>query len=307
MPNGGPISTATPQFSIIIAVYNDWGPLEQCLRSLEQQTSAPVFEVIVVDDGSDEPAPDSIRHWNAGFPLIVVPQRHAGIAAARNCGLQNSAGSVLVFTDADCRFEPSCLSALATAIVSFPEHNCFQLHLEGDCSNLVGRAEELRLSTLQNQMLQPDHCIRYLNTSGFAIRRAHIDPNAGLFDPLALRAEDTLLLANLILRGDLPFFVSDATVQHVISLSLIECLGKDVRSAWLEGRTYQIIAAKGVRMRMGNMARLKMLLPTWRAAGQNSIGRAAWFVLVARRMLQRIVSLLYECLPSAAKSVDRAE
>lgn len=289
-------STPTPLFSVTIAVYNDWRPLEQCLQSLDQQTNCPKFEVIIVDDGSEEAAPESIRQWNGPYPLTIVQQPHAGIAAARNRGLQNSRGSVLVFTDADCRFQPNCLSALGAATTDFPQHNCFQLHLTGDCSTVVGRAEELRLTTLQHQMLQPNGCIRYLNTAGFAIRRARAGAEADLFDPDALRAEDTLLLANLMERGELPFFVTNALVQHAISLSFMESLRKDVWSAWLEGRTYDIIAAKGVRVRMGYKDRFGMLLATWKTARQHSLGSAAWFVLLARQSVQRIVTVGYRCL-----------
>lgn len=45
-------STAAPLFSIVIPVYNDWLPLEQCLQALTRQINAPSFEAIVVDDGS---------------------------------------------------------------------------------------------------------------------------------------------------------------------------------------------------------------------------------------------------------------
>jgi hypothetical protein len=69
-------------------------------------------------------------------------------------------------------------------------------------------------------MLQPDGSIRYLNTAGFAIRRKGADVAAGLFEPVARRAEDTLLLANLMRRGQLPLFVPDAIVEHAIPLSL---------------------------------------------------------------------------------------
>ncbi|MGA2346707.1 MAG: glycosyltransferase family 2 protein [Candidatus Sulfotelmatobacter sp.] len=289
-------STPKLLFSVVIAVCNDWGPLEQCLRSLHEQTNPPGFEVIVADDGSAETAPESIRRWNGSYPLTVVRQPHAGIAAARNLGLRSASGSVFLFTDADCRLQTNCLAALATALKDLPQHSYFQLRLTGDRSNLVGRAEELRLIALQNQKLRPDGCIRYLNSAGFAIRRAKVNIEAGLFDPMALRAEDTLLMAELIQRGDLPFFVADAIVQHSISISLSQCLRKDVRSAWLEGETFQLIAARGVQVRMSQKERLTMLLSMWKTARERSIGRDAWFVLVTRQLLQRIVTLSYRIL-----------
>jgi glycosyltransferase involved in cell wall biosynthesis len=287
-----PISTTTLLFSIVIGVYNDWVPLDRCLRSLEQQTNGLSFEVIVVDDGSREEAPEFIRRWTRYYPLTLVRQSHAGVSAARNRGAQISKGMVLVFVDADCKFQSDCLASLGPTIASSPQHNCFQLHLTGDCSGIVGRAEELRLITLQNHLLQPNGCIRYLNTAGFAIRRARADIQGGVFDPVAIRAEDTLLLANLMQRGELPFFVANAIVQHAIPLSLIEFCRKDIRSAYLEGRTYDIIASKGVRIRVSHRERLSMLLSMWKTSKQQSIGRSAWFVLAARQALRLIILLL---------------
>ena len=290
------ISTAMPLFSIIIAVYNDWIELDACLHSLAQQVQGPGFEVIVVDDGSTEAAPEVIRQWVRCLPLSIVSQPHAGISAARNRGIQISRGSVLLFTDADCRTQSNCLAALAAASSDAPQHNCFQLHLVGDYSTRVGRAEELRLRTFQAHMLQPDGRIRYLNTAGFAIRRTRVNVDEGLFDPVAWRAEDTLLLANLMQDGELPLFVANARIQHTIPLSLIECLLKDVRSAYLEGRTYDLISAKGIRIRMSHRERLSLLWSAWKASAQPSIGRSGWVVLTIRQALQRTVSFGFGCL-----------
>src|SRR5438874_11311507 len=102
-----PISS--PLFSIIIGVYNDWAPLDRCLRSLSQQISAPSFEVIVVDDGSREANPEFIHHWRSCYPLTLIRQSHAGVSVARNRGIQTSQGSILLFVDADCRLETNCL------------------------------------------------------------------------------------------------------------------------------------------------------------------------------------------------------
>jgi len=296
-----PIST-TPLFSIIIGVYDDWAPLDQCLRSLEQQIDGPSFEVIVVDDGSSKPAPDVIREWSRRLPLTVIRQTHAGIPNARNRGIQLSRGSVLLFVDADSRTQAGCLAALAATIADSPQHDCFQLRLIGDCSGPIGRAEELRLKTFQEHMRQPDGRIRYLNTAGFAIRRTRVTINENLFDPVALRAEDTLLLANLMQHGELPLFVINATVQHAIPLSFMGCVLKDIRSAYLEGRTYDIIASKGVKIRVSNRERLTMLSSMWKTAGQPPIGRSAWFVLVARQTIQRILSFGFGCLPIRPKT-----
>jgi|SRR5580704_445919 glycosyltransferase involved in cell wall biosynthesis len=291
MAEHGRFPNQAPRFSVIVAVYNDWTLLDGCLQSLTRERVHP-FEVVIVDDGSQEPAPEYIQRWSGCYPLTILRQDHAGISAARNRGIQHSTGEVLVFVDADSRVQVNCFAELAASIENYPEHRFFQLRLVGDCSGIVGRAEELRLVALQDYLVQSNGCIRYLNTAGFAVRRDNLDIEAGLFDANVMRGEDTLLLANLIERGILPLFVSRATVRHTVPLSFTKCLRKDIRSAYLEARTYDVIDSRGVKIRMGTRERISMLLSTWKTSRQASIGRSAWFVLVARQALQRIVLLV---------------
>jgi hypothetical protein len=123
-----------------------------------------------------------------------------------------------------------------------------------------------------------------------------VNVEAGVFDPVALRAEDTLLLASLMQVGELPLFVPNAIVEHAIPLSLMGCLRKDIRSVYLEGTTYDMIASKRVRIRVTHRERLRMLLSMWKTAGQPSIGRSAWFVVVLRQALQRMIAFGYKGL-----------
>lgn len=291
------IDATSPQFSIVIPVYDDWEALEGCLLSLNNQTADPGFEVVIVDDGSRDAAPESIRQFGNRFPLTIDRQQHAGIAAARNRGVQNSRGAILLFTDADCRLDANCLSVLKATASAMPQQMYFQLRLAGDSSNLVGRAEELRLLALQNKFLQPDGYIRYLNTSGFAIRRSAVNTEPPLlFNPSAQRSEDTLLLTHLVQRGELPFFATGAAIRHSVNLSIAGCIRKDVRVAWLEAKTFERIAATGVKVRMKNRDRVAMLRFMWKVSQQPSIGRSAWFVVVARQALQRAISLFYRGL-----------
>jgi len=109
---------------------------------------------------------------------------------------------VLLFVDADCSSAKLSGNAHlhhrpfpAARLLSAPAHRKW--------IDRSRESEELRLATFQEHALQPDGRIRYLNTAGFAIRRARRKPD-GLFDPVAQRGEDTLLLANLMKRDELP-------------------------------------------------------------------------------------------------------
>jgi len=296
------ILSGMPLFSIIIAVFNDWRALEACLDSLLEQKDRPDFEVIVVDDGSLQPAPEAIKQRARRLRLTIERVSHTGISAARNHGIRISTGSTLLCVDADCRLQKGCLAALSEAIAASPEDNYFQLRLVGDCSRLVGKTEHLRLTTLQSQLLEVGGRIRYLNTAGFAIRRAAVRVETGLFDPGAIRGEDTLLLANLIERGDLPLFVADAIVQHEVPLSFAKCLLKDMRSAFLEGATYAQIASRGIQVRMSHRERLNMLACMWETSRLPAVGRWACFGLIVRQSLSRITSVVYRLLHPRAGS-----
>ena len=207
-----------------------------------------------------------------------------------------SRGSILVFVDADCRIDRTCLAELAAVINGSPHHHCFQLHLVGHYDGLVGRAEELRLDTLQSHLLRSDGCVRYLNTAGFALRRDRVDVKKGVFHLAALRAQDTFLLAELLRDGEIPFFVKGAVVQHYVVLSLKEYLLKTGRSAYTAGKTYDLIASKDVSVRVSHRERLDMILRMWRTAQQCSIGRAAWFVIVAKQTVSLLGSCAYKCV-----------
>ena len=116
-----------PIISVVIGAYDDWMPLENCLRSLNRQVHAPAFEIIIVDDGSRQAIPQQIYRWNHYFPLTIHRQEHAGISAARNRGIQLARGSILLFVDADCQLEPDCLAQLARWAMNSPQSSCFQL------------------------------------------------------------------------------------------------------------------------------------------------------------------------------------
>jgi hypothetical protein len=146
--------------------------------------------------------------------------------------------------------------------------------------------------------------MRYLNTTGFAIRRSNVPSDKGLFDPAAVRGEDTLLLADLMQRAELPFFVADAISQHEVPQSLVECLLKDIRSSFLEGGAYAIIAARGIKLRMSNRERWKMVRSMWRISKQPSIGALAFFVTIIRQFLSRITTLVFRLLHRRSRTQE---
>lgn len=84
--------------SVIVPVFNGGDKIEKCIDALRRQRTERVFEIIVVDDGSTD---GSLRRIT-GQDIRVVEQENHGPAAARNLGVDESRGEIILFTDADC-------------------------------------------------------------------------------------------------------------------------------------------------------------------------------------------------------------
>lgn len=92
--------------SVVVPVYNGAATIQRCLDALANQTCrADRYEIIVVDDGSNDATAEIVRSWGQCHPQIhlsFVQQANAGPAAARNHGARMAQGAILLFTDADC-------------------------------------------------------------------------------------------------------------------------------------------------------------------------------------------------------------
>lgn len=83
--------------SIIIPSYNSKKTIEQTLNSILNQNFKEKYEIIVVDSSSDETSKIISK-----FPIRLIKQKPRGPAAARNKGVKNAIGEIIVFIDADC-------------------------------------------------------------------------------------------------------------------------------------------------------------------------------------------------------------
>lgn len=86
--------------TFIIPTYNtptEW--LQTCLESIHKLSLATdEREIIVVDDGSDQPLNET---QISPFHAQILHQAHAGVSAARNLAIKNAKGKYIQFVDAD--------------------------------------------------------------------------------------------------------------------------------------------------------------------------------------------------------------
>ncbi len=90
------------KFSLIICGYNEESNLDICISScLAQNYERDQYEVIYVDNNSK----DNSLNIAKQYPIKVLSEQKQGLSEARNCGIENSVGEILIFLDADLRLD----------------------------------------------------------------------------------------------------------------------------------------------------------------------------------------------------------
>ncbi len=91
-----------PKVSVIIACMNQGRYVEEAVLSAFLATTTLPPEVIVIDDGSTEPATRAeLKRIAEHYPIILHRQENSGLSAARNAGLSLARGDLIQFLDAD--------------------------------------------------------------------------------------------------------------------------------------------------------------------------------------------------------------
>lgn len=187
-----------PTVSAIIAVRDGAGRVAEAVRSVRAQT-APVLELIVVDDGSADDTADVVAQ--ADPAAILVRQAASGPARARNAGAVAAAGEFLAFLDHDDLWPPGRTAALLAAMTPATEYLCGRIQIEAwQC------APDPRLMAASGRHMP------FLPSSGL-IRRS-LWHRLGGMDPAHDRAEDTDLYLRIREAGVQPVLVDAVTLIY---------------------------------------------------------------------------------------------
>ena len=101
------------KLSIVALVYNLEKYLPRCLDSLVNQTLKEI-EILCVDDGSTDSAPQIIDEYAKKYPQKVKAyhKEHGGEFTTRNFGLEHASGEYITFVDTDDYVEPHMIRQL---------------------------------------------------------------------------------------------------------------------------------------------------------------------------------------------------
>jgi biofilm PGA synthesis N-glycosyltransferase PgaC len=106
-----------PTVTVVIAARNEASNIANLLNDLEHQTM-PNFEVVVVDDHSDDDTAAIARTFsgNSRYALeVVCLESTAGKKAAVTTGVYRAHGSIIITTDADCRLGPRWIEGMVAS------------------------------------------------------------------------------------------------------------------------------------------------------------------------------------------------
>lgn len=218
----------TPLLSIIIPHWNGRHHLDDCLTSLRQQTYQN-FEIIIVDNASEDGSQAYIRHQFPEVNLIELDQNY-GFTGACNKGYTAATGDIIILLNNDTETSPSWLSEIVSAFGRHPQagsvigkirlfHERDKLHTAGDYYRLDGRPGNR--GVWQEDCGQYDQEERVFSGCGAAVayRRTALEQTGFLDDDFYFSCEDVDLGWRLNLAGWQVIYIPTALIYHKVKAS----------------------------------------------------------------------------------------
>ncbi len=204
------------QVSVIIPTFNRAREVPRAISSVLAQTRPP-DEIIVVDDGSTDDTPEVLERF--GKAIRVIRQANAGPSAARNRGIFDSRGDVLMFLDSDDEWLPGkverqiSLLERAGSAVSCCWCNTLMRHADGTARTAfeVARLHPKLDEGLWLNVLEVVASRFILLNQGLAVRREAITRVGGFDESLRLMEDHDL--AFRLARLEPWAFISECLVQ----------------------------------------------------------------------------------------------
>jgi glycosyltransferase involved in cell wall biosynthesis len=168
--------------SVVIPTYNRLPILQKSIIALETQkltdNKVDDYEIVIVDDGSTDQTLTWLSANKTQLPHVkIFAQNHQGAAAARNMGVTNAQGDIIVFIDSDLVVTASFLQAHANALVKGEQA------LKSD--RLFTYGAVINTNNFDHPTAEPykitDFSAAYFATGNVAIARKWLEA-AGLFD-----------------------------------------------------------------------------------------------------------------------------
>ncbi len=257
-----PKNGANTFVSVIIPVYNDRERLAHCLGALNQQTYPHgQFEVVVVDNGSDE----SLEGMVASFPIarLVLEQKRSSFAA-RNSGIEAARGDILAFTDSDCIPFPDWIENGVRQLMSMPNQGvvsgCVEVFSKIPEKPTVYESYDM-IFGFQQEFWAKDR--KYGATANLFTHRQIID-DVGPFNANIKSTGDQEWCLRAVDHGYQLSYSQDACVKHPARASLKALVHKRLRLAGGNFDSRKSTHNQKEPFRIGKLF-LRLLVPNFRS------------------------------------------
>jgi glycosyltransferase involved in cell wall biosynthesis len=111
--------------SIIVPVYNTEKYLDNCIKSIVNQ-SYKNLEIILIDDGSTDNSGEICEKWSKkDSRIVLIHQNNQGVSTARNIGLNIATGEYIGFVDSDDYIDEKMYELLINKIKKYDAGICF--------------------------------------------------------------------------------------------------------------------------------------------------------------------------------------
>ena len=108
------------KISVVIPTYNRIALVERAIDSVLMQSIKP-FDIIVVDDGSDDGTSEMIKKKYRSINL--VQQQNSGVSAARNNGIKHAKGDWIALLDSDDEWTEKKLENQVNRLIKNPDYH----------------------------------------------------------------------------------------------------------------------------------------------------------------------------------------
>jgi hypothetical protein len=224
-----------PTFSVLIAAYEAAGTIGEAVASALDQDPPPL-EVIVGDDGSTDDLNGALASFEDAVRRVRI--EHAGEAAAKNAAAAVATGDFLAFLDADDRFLPGRLAALASLVTARPDLDAFTTdayltyrgRIEG---RAYGAGFEFAREDQRSAILRTNFILGLS-----AVRRSRFEEVGG-FDTRIAYTTDWDLWIRLIFSGSAVGFIPEPLAEYRLHPGSMSAR----RAAMSRGRLQTLAAA----------------------------------------------------------------
>lgn len=171
--------------SVIIPTYNRGWILNEAIDSVLSQTFKD-YELIVVDDGSDDNTADILENYSK--KIRIIHQENQGVSAARNRGIVSSNGRFIALLDSDDLWLPEKLNRQISFFRNHPDAIICQTQ-EVWIRNGKRVNAGKRHKKLSGMIFEPSLSLCLVSPSAVMFKRELIDM-VGLFDESLPACED---------------------------------------------------------------------------------------------------------------------